>query len=133
MLCQKCSEIHFIPVEQSVTDRPKQLVNYQPTLGYTTLYYLHHDGLQALQRSANEGCHLCFMIANGIPHVRRFLIRHSRDVEDREIVFWRLCNNEELTKEAFKGWHQRGFIEIELLGHSFSTKEFHKCESKYIS
>ena len=77
MLCEKCSSIHFQNIRDCdvVKRDPERLTlvkgtSCQPTTlekrtGFDTsddLFYFHHCDKQALERSAETGCHFCFMI-----------------------------------------------------------------------
>lgn len=64
MLCEKCSNVHFRPLEEcdrikSETDRPRP-VDVERLSNYVVYY--HHESKDALRKSSENGCHFCAML-----------------------------------------------------------------------
>lgn len=72
MLCEKCSNIHFKPLkecdlylqEPSVSARVRMSI-YESG----SLFYFHHNFRDALQASAEDGCHFCGMLYGHLFHL----------------------------------------------------------------
>lgn len=65
MLCSKCQNIHFQPLEQCdrYVRQPDRFAEETWFLNrQSCLVYFHHDSLDALRASADQGCHFCAIL-----------------------------------------------------------------------
>ena len=65
MLCDKCSSVHFKRIEDCapIQREPARLESPKESFGGSdAVFYFHHDSKDALQASAENGCHFCEML-----------------------------------------------------------------------
>lgn len=106
MLCSKCQNIHFQPLEDwDCFKRQPDRFAVQTWFfnRETCLVYFHHDNVDALRASADQGCHFCAMLLGNInrdipmpPHFRHDEVILSRMYAENEKgleqTIYILCN-----------------------------------------
>jgi hypothetical protein len=107
MLCDKCNNIHFRPLKQCdlIKQEPERLLfeGSKHSIDYY-LFYIHHDSLQALRESSENGCHLCAMIHDNLFGEYGLFWKTKPFAFARgEIVFRRLWHPYDL--ERFEHWN----------------------------
>jgi len=86
MLCKTCQNITFSPIGETGSKRQfleKKLSKMKPE---ERLFYFHLPSFSALQASAQNNCHLCTLIVNGLLY-ERFRPRFVIEKEDQVFLF----------------------------------------------
>ena len=114
MLCDKCTSIHFKHIGDCapIQREPARVVSADIDIS-GSVYYFHHDSKDALQASAEGGCHFCEMLFRYLFEMPSEGINYDRSFAKGAVILRRSVVEKWLKKDnGIHEWNANDWIYI---------------------
>lgn len=116
MLCDKCTSIHFKRIGDCapIQREPVRLESAKGSIDRSgPVFYFHHDSKEALQASAEDGCHFCEMLFRYLFEMSSHSANHKLSFAKGEVILRRSVIEKWLKQDyGIHEWNANDWIYI---------------------
>lgn len=135
MLCDKCTSIHFKRIEDCapIQREPARLESAEGSNIDISgcVFYFHHDSKDALQASAEHGCHFCEMLFRYLFQMPSESGKSDLSFAKGEVILRRSVIENWLKKDnGMHEWNANDWIYINCEGSKLTTTSWQGYEGR---